>query len=46
MSLGVFAHANFVDWVSVATHQVASGGGARHMRELLTQMGRCMAMSR
>ncbi|TCV93691.1 aspartate-semialdehyde dehydrogenase [Biostraticola tofi] len=39
MSLGgLFAH-NLVDWVSVATYQAASGGGARHMRELLVQMG-------
>lgn len=30
---------DLVDWVSVATYQAASGGGARHMRELLTQMG-------
>lgn len=28
-----------MEWVSVATYQAASGGGARHMRELLTQMG-------
>ena len=39
MSLGgLFAH-NLVDWVSVSTYQAASGGGARHMRELLVQMG-------
>lgn len=39
MSLGgLFAH-DVVDWVSVATYQAASGGGARHMRELLVQMG-------
>lgn len=39
MSLGgLFAH-NLIDWVSVATYQAASGGGARHMRELLMQMG-------
>lgn len=39
MSLGgLFAH-DLVDWVSVSTYQAASGGGARHMRELLTQMG-------
>lgn len=39
MSLGgLFAH-NLVDWASVATYQAASGGGARHMRELLVQMG-------
>ncbi len=35
---GLFAH-NLLDWVSVATYQAASGGGARHMRELLLQMG-------
>ena len=28
-----------MEWVSVATYQAASGGGARHMRELLAQMG-------
>lgn len=28
-----------VEWVSVATYRAASGGGARHMRELLSQMG-------
>lgn len=39
MSLGgLFAH-NLVEWVSVSTYQAASGGGARHMRELLAQMG-------
>lgn len=39
MSLGgLFAH-NLVEWASVATYQAASGGGARHMRELLAQMG-------
>ncbi|AIX75591.1 MAG: aspartate-semialdehyde dehydrogenase [Mixta calida] len=39
MSLGgLFAH-DLVEWTSVATYQAASGGGARHMRELLTQMG-------
>ena len=39
MSLsGLFAN-DLVEWASVATYQAASGGGARHMRELLTQMG-------
>lgn len=39
MSLGgLFSH-NLVDWISVATYQAASGGGARHMKELLIQMG-------
>ncbi|MGK2888453.1 MAG: aspartate-semialdehyde dehydrogenase [Candidatus Malihini olakiniferum] len=38
MSLGgLFAH-DLVEWVSVATYQAASGGGARHMHELLVQM--------
>ena len=39
MSLGGLFAANLIDWVSVSTYQAASGGGARHMRELLTQMG-------
>lgn len=39
MSLGGLFANNLVDWVSVATYQAASGGGARHMRELLNQMG-------
>lgn len=39
MSLGGLFAEDLIDWVSVATYQAASGGGARHMRELLTQMG-------
>ncbi|MBA0168749.1 MULTISPECIES: aspartate-semialdehyde dehydrogenase [Pectobacterium] len=39
MSLGGLFANNLVEWVSAATYQAASGGGARHMRELLTQMG-------
>lgn len=39
MSLGGLFAEDLVEWVSVATYQAASGGGARHMRELLTQMG-------
>jgi aspartate-semialdehyde dehydrogenase len=35
---GLFEH-DLVDWMSVMTYQAASGGGARHMRELLAQMG-------
>jgi aspartate-semialdehyde dehydrogenase len=35
---GLFEH-DLVDWISVMTYQAASGGGARHMRELLAQMG-------
>jgi len=39
MSLGGLFSQDLVEWASVATYQAASGGGARHMRELLTQMG-------
>lgn len=39
MSLGGLFANDLVEWVSVATYQAASGGGARHMRELLIQMG-------
>ncbi|XKM13478.1 aspartate-semialdehyde dehydrogenase [Orbaceae bacterium ac157xtp] len=39
MSLGGLFAEDLIDWVSVSTYQAASGGGARHMRELLTQMG-------
>lgn len=35
---GLFEH-DMVDWISVMTYQAASGGGARHMRELISQMG-------
>lgn len=39
MSLGGLFAEDLVEWISVATYQAASGGGARHMRELLLQMG-------
>ena len=35
---GLLAH-DLVEWMSCATYQAASGGGAQHMRELLTQFG-------
>jgi aspartate-semialdehyde dehydrogenase len=35
---GLFAH-DLVDWMTSMTYQAASGGGAQHMRELLTQFG-------
>ena len=35
---GLFAN-GLVDWMSSMTYQAASGGGAQHMRELLTQFG-------
>jgi len=35
---GLFKH-DMVEWISSMTYQAASGGGAQHMRELLTQFG-------
>ncbi|MBA5607882.1 aspartate-semialdehyde dehydrogenase [Duganella sp. FT3S] len=35
---GLFKH-NLVEWMTSMTYQAASGGGAQHMRELLTQFG-------
>lgn len=35
---GLFQH-DLIDWISSMTYQAASGGGAQHMRELLTQFG-------
>lgn len=35
---GLFQH-DLIEWVSSMTYQAASGGGAQHMRELLTQFG-------
>lgn len=39
MAIGGLINAGHVEWVSAMTYQAASGGGARHMRELITQMG-------
>lgn len=39
MSLGGLFANKWIEWVSAATYQAASGGGARHIRELLIQMG-------
>ena len=35
---GLFQH-DLVEWMTTQTYQAASGGGAQHMRELLTQFG-------
>jgi aspartate-semialdehyde dehydrogenase len=43
MGLGALFQAGLVEWVSSMTYQAASGGGARHMRELLSQYGRLHA---
>lgn len=39
MALGGLFEQDLVEWIAVSTYQAASGGGARHMRELITQMG-------
>ena len=39
MGLGALFKAGLVEWMSTQTYQAASGGGAQHMRELLTQYG-------
>ena len=39
MGVGALYKAGLVDWMSTQTYQAASGGGAQHMRELLTQFG-------
>ena len=39
MGVGALFKAGLVDWMSTQTYQAASGGGAKHMRELLTQFG-------
>jgi aspartate-semialdehyde dehydrogenase len=39
MGIGSLIRAGLVDWISSMTYQAASGGGANHMRELLTGMG-------
>ena len=39
MGVGGLFKAGLVEWMSTMTYQAASGGGAQHMRELLTQFG-------
>ena len=39
LALGGLFAADQIEWMSAMTYQSASGGGARHMRELLNQMG-------
>ena len=39
MGGGALYKAGLVEWMSTQTYQAASGGGAQHMRELLTQYG-------
>ena len=39
MGVGALYKAGLVEWMSSMTYQAASGGGAQHMRELLSQFG-------
>jgi aspartate-semialdehyde dehydrogenase len=39
MAMAGLFRAGLVEWVSAMTYQAASGAGAKHMRELVSQMG-------
>ncbi|MDR2852775.1 MAG: aspartate-semialdehyde dehydrogenase [Burkholderiaceae bacterium] len=39
MGVGALYKAGLVEWMTSMTYQAASGGGAQHMREMLTQFG-------
>jgi aspartate-semialdehyde dehydrogenase len=39
LALGGLLEQDLIEWVSPMTYQAASGSGAKHMRELLNQMG-------
>jgi aspartate-semialdehyde dehydrogenase len=39
MAVGGLLRSGMVEWISAMTYQSASGAGAKHMRELLEQMG-------
>lgn len=39
MAVGGLFREDLVEWMTCATYQAASGGGAQHMREMLTQFG-------
>ena len=39
MGIGALFEADLVEWMTCTTYQAASGGGAQHMRELLSQYG-------
>lgn len=39
LALGGILEQDWVEWITPMTYQAASGGGAQHMRELLSQMG-------
>lgn len=39
MALNGLIQADALEWMTIMTYQAASGAGAKHMRELITQMG-------
>ena len=39
MGIGALFKADLVEWMTCTTYQAASGGGAQHMREMLSQYG-------
>jgi aspartate-semialdehyde dehydrogenase len=39
MAMDGLFRADLVEWITTMTYQAASGGGAKHMRELVSQMG-------
>jgi len=43
MAMAGLFREDLVEWVSAMTYQAASGAGAKHMRELVAQMGRIHA---
>ena len=43
MAVGGLLRAGAVEWITAMTYQSASGAGAKHMRELLEQMGALQA---
>jgi aspartate-semialdehyde dehydrogenase len=46
MAMAGLFRAGLVEWVSAMTYQAASGAGAQHMRELVSQMGAAHASVR
>jgi len=46
MAMAGLFRAGLIEWMSVMTYQAASGAGAKHMRELVAQMGRAHASAR
>jgi aspartate-semialdehyde dehydrogenase len=46
MAMTGLLRAGLVEWMTVMTYQAASGAGAQHMRELVSQMGRAHAPAR